>query len=337
MSEIVNFLERSKETIQNAKENLHKRIFDAVVDYVSGEFTDSVSDYMSENKVVHQALNDSQKPLTDYVSENQLDEIKDIFGDSIHYDEVIINDSSATAELNAHLPGNSSSRPFVLGNTINSADPISGEKLIHEMMHIYQYQTGGWNYIPEALGSEYDYTHQNLVNHSADTNLHGNRLAQFNPEQQAEIVKDYYNLTQLSGNDTIILETGEMVDSNNIDKYLIIYKPYIDEIQQNRSIEPGVYHEINEMVEQTLNEVGEGGEEITKQVINGNYMGAGVETVEATLEVSRENVEGVFEVGRETANNAVDAVKEEVNDTADIIKDEFNDRIFDAFTGGISK
>lgn len=104
------------------------------------------------------------------LTEEEIAAAREVFGDSIDYDAVRIKEGDAGL---FSLPND---RPFVFGNTIylkeravlrdfseGSEAYLAAKGLfIHEMMHVWQYQNGGSDYIAESLygqyfGHEYDW------------------------------------------------------------------------------------------------------------------------------------------------------------------------------------
>lgn len=82
--------------------------------------------------------------------------------------------------------------------TINSWGKMRDDILIHELVHIWQYQQYGASYIPRALMAQrtpegYNYGGVNRLRETF--NQQGN-IRDFNFEQQADIVADYYRLHQ---------------------------------------------------------------------------------------------------------------------------------------------
>lgn len=89
-------------------------------------------------------------------------------------------------------------RAFAAFHTINL--PAEGEHrranlaiLMHELVHVYQYQRAGSSYFAEALlaqhGEGYGYGGTEGLRHAHSC---GKRLCDFNREQQAQIVQDYW-------------------------------------------------------------------------------------------------------------------------------------------------
>ena len=89
-------------------------------------------------------------------------------------------------------------RAFATFHTVNL--PATGyhersnvEILLHELVHVYQYERAGSRYFAEALiaqhGAGYDY---GGVEALQQARTQGKHLRDFNREQQAQIVQDYY-------------------------------------------------------------------------------------------------------------------------------------------------
>jgi hypothetical protein len=115
---------------------------------------------------------------------------KDIFGESIDYQVIRIDENSHTARrLRAK---------YVSFNTINSWGKMSSDVFIHELVHIWQYQRLGSVYIAEALAAQRSQAGYNYGGIEALRNAlkEGKTLRDFNFEQQGDIVQDYYLITQ---------------------------------------------------------------------------------------------------------------------------------------------
>ena len=89
-------------------------------------------------------------------------------------------------------------RAFATFHTVNL--PATGyhersnvEILLHELVHVYQYERAGSRYFAEALLAQheagYDYGGAEAL---AQARAQGKHLRDFNREQQAQIVQDYY-------------------------------------------------------------------------------------------------------------------------------------------------
>jgi hypothetical protein len=124
------------------------------------------------------------------LKELELQVLRKVFAEGLSYGPVrLVRMSDFIAQLNG-------ARAFVLGNALNlpgrDFDAISrGESmslLVHEAIHIWQYQHQGWGYVAEALwaqgfGEGYDYVKALRA---------GKSWRKMNPEQQAQLVQDAY-------------------------------------------------------------------------------------------------------------------------------------------------
>ncbi len=147
----------------------------------------------------------------------QEDEIllaKSIFGNNISYDRVRINSTAKFGIKKIAIA-------YVSFNTINYDKKIKKEIFIHELVHIWQYQHFGSIYIARAIKAQrskegYDYGGPSTL---YTMMLKGARLIDFNFEQQADIIEDYYKLT------TNPDKAGPM--------YLNIYQYYAEQLVRN--------------------------------------------------------------------------------------------------------
>lgn len=85
---------------------------------------------------------------------------------------------------------------YVSFNTINYRKKIRTAIFIHELVHVWQYQQFGAVYISKALKAQkstegYDY---GGVSRLYQMMLSGRKITDFNFEQQADIIEDYYKL-----------------------------------------------------------------------------------------------------------------------------------------------
>lgn len=85
---------------------------------------------------------------------------------------------------------------YVSFEVINCWEPMSDVLFIHEMVHVWQYQTHGSVYIPRALWAQrtdmgYNYGGVQGLRMAV---LQGRSLSDFNYEQQADIISDYFCL-----------------------------------------------------------------------------------------------------------------------------------------------
>jgi hypothetical protein len=103
-----------------------------------------------------------------------------IFGSSVNLDVVRIAPTSIGIQ----------GRPYTFGNTIRvpSGASFSRATLVHEMTHVWQFQTKGTRYISDSL------LHQIVDGHRAyDVEIvAGRAFDDYTAEQQAMIVEQYY-------------------------------------------------------------------------------------------------------------------------------------------------
>lgn len=116
------------------------------------------------------------------LTSSQIQILSKIFHQSVDFTVVILKVGDS------HLL-TSTKRAFVMGNTIYLPTlAYSMELLVHEMVHIWQYQHGGVSYMGESLwgqyvGEGYDFA-KGIYN--------GKEWAKLNPEQQAELIEAGY-------------------------------------------------------------------------------------------------------------------------------------------------
>jgi hypothetical protein len=122
------------------------------------------------------------------LSESELVAARKVFASGLKYEPVRIEKMGGFTEL---LNG---SRAYTLGNTINLPGKAHAyphqyvSVIIHELVHVWQYQRDGWGYIPNALvaqtvGDGYDF---------AKALRQGKPWTKMNPEQQAQMLQDAF-------------------------------------------------------------------------------------------------------------------------------------------------
>ncbi|MEB3282250.1 MAG: pre-peptidase C-terminal domain-containing protein [Lyngbya sp.] len=133
------------------------------------------------------------------LTDREIDMGQSVFGDSIDYSLVRIDEwaFTATEEVQSIFDDETNEdRPYVMFNTINTWGPLDDTTLIHELTHIWQYQVEyGADYAPLALQAQksegYNY---GGVSELEKRMNEGQRITSFNLEQQGDIVADYYRL-----------------------------------------------------------------------------------------------------------------------------------------------
>ena len=124
-------------------------------------------------------------------------------------------------------------RAFTLFHTVNLPQTGAHTRsnvaiLVHELLHVFQYERCGSAYIPQALyaqqrGEGYDYGRSNGL---VDAQAHGKRFCDFNREQQGQIIQDYYALLHLAA------EAEDAGRAAEVRGMLACYEPFV---QQARS------------------------------------------------------------------------------------------------------
>jgi len=135
---------------------------------------------------------------------------KTIFGDNIELQFVRMNSKNQLAR--------SLKIAYVSFNHINYFTSIPDQILVHELVHVWQYQHFGSVYIYKALkaqNSEKGYNYGSVIT-LAEIQLENGNILNFNFEQQGDIFQDYY------------LQTLNQKDSN---LELAVYKYYVDGIK----------------------------------------------------------------------------------------------------------
>jgi len=124
----------------------------------------------------------------------EIAEAKKVFGNSLPYDKIRIDEGSVLAKIGATING-AHQMGVVLFHTINFTRKIDGLAcsndmawLIHELIHVAQMEYIGSQYIGEAAHAQvttgYDY--------GGVRALKDKQFKDFNREQQGEIVRHYY-------------------------------------------------------------------------------------------------------------------------------------------------
>ena len=150
--------------------------------------------------LVFQILKPNQRTMND----TELAEAKKVFGDSIQYWQVRIDEFSLLAKFGAWWAG-TPDMGVTTFHTVNFTNKISAAPgnldmrwLIHELAHIRQMETAGLQYLIEALVAQNTATG---YRYGGPARLAGADYSDFNREQQAEIAADYYSMVLYGDND----------------------------------------------------------------------------------------------------------------------------------------
>ena len=134
---------------------------------------------------LYEGISNALTPGLRRLTEAERQEVFPVFGRSIPYDRVRIDER-------AHLGPRRYRFCYVSFYTINSWGPIALPTLAHELVHVWQYHHHGAAYIPRALAAQHTAAGYNYGG------LAGLRRAKclldFNYEQMADIIEDAYRI-----------------------------------------------------------------------------------------------------------------------------------------------
>ncbi len=138
---------------------------------------------------IYEIIQDFIKFKSRPLNNHELKIAKAMFGNTINYRRVRVDN-------NAYIGPKQHRFAYVSFNIINSWGSMSDPLFIHEMTHVWQYQQMGAQYIPKALHAQHT---PEGYNYGGRANLEiqkekGANLEDFNLEQQADIVADYYRI-----------------------------------------------------------------------------------------------------------------------------------------------
>lgn len=111
------------------------------------------------------------------------------FGNQLNINRIRIDEKAFLGPPQHHFA-------YVSFYTINSWGSLSSDIFLHEMVHVWQYETSGITYMSRALAAQggkrgYHYGGIDLLR---KLKARGRKLTSFNPEHQAEIVQDHFRL-----------------------------------------------------------------------------------------------------------------------------------------------
>lgn len=139
----------------------------------------------------YEKLSNLIKPHTRPMTLHEIELAHSVFGDSIQYEKVRIDEKAYIGTRRYDIC-------YVSFNTINNWGKLSDELLIHELIHVWQYQHFGAVYIPRALAAQrtkegYNYGGVRALIKAIHA---GKKIWDFNYEQQGDIVADYFRIRQ---------------------------------------------------------------------------------------------------------------------------------------------
>lgn len=140
---------------------------------------------------VYEILVDLIKFKTRPLNDQEKEWAQSVFGNQLTYYRIRLDASAFVGPSWARMA-------YVSGFQVNFWRRIAPAILIHELMHIWQYEKVGLVYISRALWAQYskegyDYGGPERIWAAMQD---GQSLAAFNYEQQAEVIADYFRLLQ---------------------------------------------------------------------------------------------------------------------------------------------
>lgn len=138
---------------------------------------------------IYESLLDFSKFNTRSLYDWEIEMAKFVFGDAINYRRVRIDEM-------AFLGPRQKKFCYVSFYIINSWGPMQNSLLIHELIHVWQYEQIGAVYMPRAIRAQFSpsgYNYGGVRNLRSFINS-GKGILDFNLEQQGDIVSDYYRI-----------------------------------------------------------------------------------------------------------------------------------------------
>jgi hypothetical protein len=138
---------------------------------------------------LYEVLTDLFKFNTRPLYQWEVDLAKTVYGDNINYSRVRIDEYAVAGPRQKRFC-------YVSFYLINSWGPMRNKTLIHELMHIWQYEKMGALYMVNALRAQQSAMAYNYggVDQLKQYLKKGQDLLDFNPEQQADIIADFFLL-----------------------------------------------------------------------------------------------------------------------------------------------
>ncbi len=140
---------------------------------------------------LYETLTDGVKWKTRPLKATEIQLARSIFGDHIRYERVRIDEYALIGPRQYPIC-------YVSFYVINSWGKMKQSTLIHELVHVWQYQQIGAVYMPRALRAQYTrwgYNYGGVAKLRAYL-AKGQDFLAFNLEQQADIVEDYFRIRQ---------------------------------------------------------------------------------------------------------------------------------------------
>lgn len=138
---------------------------------------------------LYETLTDLIKWNTRALSQREIEVAKSVFGNTIAYHRIRIDEK-------AYLGPKQGRFCYVSFYLINSWGKMGDDLLIHELIHVWQYERLGAVYMPRALLAQrtaqgYNYGGTKVLESARAA---GMELQHFNLEQQGDIIADYFRI-----------------------------------------------------------------------------------------------------------------------------------------------
>lgn len=132
-------------------------------------------------EIISGIFKQNTRPLTPA----EIEKGKVVFGNKLNYAIIRIDEKARVMTQGGYVI-------YVGFNTINSWGTLREDIFIHELMHVWQYQKFGAGYIANALKAQvseagYNYAYTEGWHEKSS-------ILDFNVEQQADLIQDYYRL-----------------------------------------------------------------------------------------------------------------------------------------------
>lgn len=196
-------LDEIRQALQNAgyakADKLARAIYDIHGEFLyANEELETISPFYSRTQHLGENIEtQTHRSMTEW----EIRQAKRVFGNAIDYSKVTIAEGSISAKI-----GSAFGYARTVGNTIYF--PPGGSRnmafLIHELTHVWQYQTTGWTYAPKAIWAQvtegYSYTEggKSAKQSLLDARAAGKTLFDYNKEQQGDILRSYFLRLQRS-------------------------------------------------------------------------------------------------------------------------------------------
>lgn len=138
---------------------------------------------------LYESCCDWLKPNTRSLKDWEIALARSVFGNSINYRRVRVDTGAVLGPLQRQVC-------YVSFYTVNSWGHMNNSLLLHELTHVWQYQRMGIVYMPRAIRAMFSEQGYNYggVDRLYEMKQQGSKLTDFNLEQQADIIADYYRV-----------------------------------------------------------------------------------------------------------------------------------------------